>query len=256
MFYNYGIENTMTLTRSGELKMNLKLCHNGSVPKRGMPNYNLAYKYDLIYKTMVHNCNAITKKADENQTVDETTWGHAGYGEAGSGLTTGRLHNKKVNKGGQTTIMSNSRRFQPRAYIHCHKLHPAKAGMTKIGTNEMVNPLMEIETMVKKQMKMMQKKQTLTLVVRPNLGREDIASEADSMSKPTVCAVNFFFDNVMCDWIGKNGFSSIGTTAQNALPDGIEKKNLHVEKNPVGCPCSKAARFTYPIVSIKNCDGY
>ena len=55
-------------------------------------------------------CNAITKKADENQTVDETTWGHAGYGEAGSGLT-GRLRNKKVSKGGQTSIMSDSRRF-------------------------------------------------------------------------------------------------------------------------------------------------
>ena len=53
---------------------------------------------------MVYNFNAITKFADENQTVDETTWGHAGYGESGSGITT-RLMNKKVNKGGQTTIM-------------------------------------------------------------------------------------------------------------------------------------------------------
>ena len=59
---------------------------------------------------MVSNCNAITKYADDNQTVDETTWGHAGYGEAGSALT-GRLCNKKVNKGGQTTIMTDSRRF-------------------------------------------------------------------------------------------------------------------------------------------------
>ena len=46
----------MTLTRFGELKRNLKLCHNGSVLKRGMPNYDPAYKYDLIYKMMVHNC--------------------------------------------------------------------------------------------------------------------------------------------------------------------------------------------------------
>ena len=79
---------------------------------------------------MVHNCNAITKFADEMQTVDETTWGHAGFGESGSGLT-GRLMNKKVNKGGQTTIMSDSTRFRPRAYIHRHKMHVPIAGMTR-----------------------------------------------------------------------------------------------------------------------------
>ena len=57
---------------------------------------------------MVHNYNAITKYAEGHLTVDETTWGHAGYGEAGSGLK-GRLMNKKVNRGGQTTIMTDSR---------------------------------------------------------------------------------------------------------------------------------------------------
>ena len=63
---------------------------------------------------MTSNCNAITEYAEENQTVDETTWGHAGYGEAGSGII-GRLMNKKVNKGGQTSIITDSRRFFPRA---------------------------------------------------------------------------------------------------------------------------------------------
>jgi hypothetical protein len=247
--YNYGIANTMTLTRFGELKRNLKLCHNGSVPKRGMPNYDPAYKYDLIYKTMVHNCNAITKKADENQTVDETTWGHAGYGEAGSGLT-GRLRNKKVNKGGQTTIMSDSRRFRPRAYIHRHKLHQAKAGMTKRGPNEMVNLLMEIETMVKTNED--DAEQTNT---HPRSPTKPTKKKIFNR-KPTVCADNFFFDNQVCDWIGKNGFSSIGTTARNILPDGVQKEYLHVEKSQVGCHRAKAARFTHPIVAVKNFDGY
>ena len=88
---------------------------------------------------MVHNCNAISLYAEENQTVDETTWGHAGFGEAGSGLT-GRLMNKKVNKGGQTTIMSDSRRFRPRAYIHRHKMHDPK-GMTRKGCTELAHYL-------------------------------------------------------------------------------------------------------------------
>ena len=93
--------------------------------------YDPAYKYDLIFRCMLHNCNAITLYAEENQTVDETTWGHAGFGEAGTGLT-GRLVNKKVNKGGQTTIMTDSRQFCPHAYIHRHKMHDAK-GMTRKG---------------------------------------------------------------------------------------------------------------------------
>ena len=79
-------------------------------------NYNPASKFDLPFDVMCHNCNAITKYADENQTVDETTWGHAGYGERGGGIVT-RLMNKKVNKGGQTTIISDSSRFRPRVEI-------------------------------------------------------------------------------------------------------------------------------------------
>ena len=60
----------------------------------------------------------------------------------------------------------------------------------------------------------------------------------------------------MCGWIGKNGFSSIGKAVHNILPDGIEKKYLHIDKNQVGCPRSKVARFTHPIVAVKNCNGY
>ena len=59
--------------------------------------------------------------------------------------------------------------------------------------------------------------------------------------KPTICADNFLFDNACCEWIGKNNFSSIGTTARNVLPDGIGKKYLHIEKNKPGCPRSKVA---------------
>ena len=108
--------------------------------------YDPAYKYDLIFRCMVHNCNAITLYAEQNQTVDETTWGHAGFGEAGSGLT-GRLMNKKVNKGGQTTIMSDSRRFRPRAYIHRHKMHDSK-GMTRKGCTELAHLIEDIHSMI------------------------------------------------------------------------------------------------------------
>jgi hypothetical protein len=188
---------------------------------------------------MVKNCNAITKYADDNQTVDETTWGHAGYGEAGSGLT-GRLRNKKVNKGGQTTIMSDSRRFRPRAYIHRHRLHQLKGGQTKQGTNELCHLLSDVEEMVR--------------IPDPPLPTQSGGSPYIFRRKPIVCADNYFFDDKMCDWIGEKGFGSIGTTARNVIPSGIEKKYLHVEKHPPGCKYSKVAKFTNPIVAVKNFD--
>ena len=49
--------------------------------KRGDTNYEPAYKFDLIYKAIVHNVNVITKWADLDQSGDETTWGHGVFGE-------------------------------------------------------------------------------------------------------------------------------------------------------------------------------
>ena len=74
----------------------MKLCHNTSEPKKEQLGYNPAYKYNLVYQTMVHNTNAITKYADEHQVVGETTQSYAGYGKSGSGLA-GRLMSKKIN---------------------------------------------------------------------------------------------------------------------------------------------------------------
>ena len=212
---------------------------------------------------MIFNCNAITKHADETQTVDETTWGHAGYGESGSGLVT-RLLNKKVNKGGQTTLMSDSKRFRPRAYIHRHKLHVPQAGMTRRGTIELVALLLEIQKMVLPQDPLENTTDLTRLFTNtdsPNLTTTSVSTPVDNTKKifrrkPTVCADNFFFDDKMCEWIGKNGFGSLGTNARNALPKGIEKKYLHGEKHVAGCKISKVARFTNPIVAVKDAGGF
>ena len=200
---------------------------------------------------MTSNCNAITEYAEENQTVDETTWGHAGYGEAGSGIT-GRLMNKKVNKGGQTSIITDSRRFRPRAYIHRHKLHKLIEGQTRRGTNELANILLEIAEMV------------ITPAPQPVAGRvaagpiratsTQLQPKKIFRTKPTVCADNFFFDDKMLNWIGENGFSSIGTCARNCLPGGIPKKYFHAEKHQAGCKYSRVAKMTNPIVVVKDFD--
>ena len=66
--------------------------------------------------------------------------------QPGSGLT-GRLMNKKVNRGGQTTIMTDSRKFRPRAYIYRHKPH-VKKGMTRRGTIELTHLIHDIDSMI------------------------------------------------------------------------------------------------------------
>ena len=63
------------------------------------------YKFDLPYKVLVVNTNAISGKYDENQVIDESSWPHCGYGEAGS-IIFGRLsQNKKFVKGGQIVFV-------------------------------------------------------------------------------------------------------------------------------------------------------
>ena len=63
--------------------------------KRGQDGYDPCVKYDYIYRCLVHNMNYVTKRADADITIDETTWGFTGYsGDAG-----GRLMNKPKCKG-------------------------------------------------------------------------------------------------------------------------------------------------------------
>ena len=183
---------------------------------------------------MCQNCNAITKFADENQTVDETTWGFGGYGERDSGLVQ-RLMNKKVNKGGQTTIISDSGRFRPRAHIHRHKLHVPKYGMTRRGTNELARTLLtEINEMILPQdpltsdcSYLFSNAPTTTTIPAPST-TTTLKKKKIFRKKPTVCADNVF-DAKMCEWIGENGFGCIGTNARNCLPKGIEKNTYMVK---------------------------
>ena len=78
-----------------------------------MEKYDPCGKYDYIYKVMVHNMNYVTKRADSDGTIDESSWGFGGYmAECG-----GRIINKKVSKGGQTTFWMDIHRRYPRAYI-------------------------------------------------------------------------------------------------------------------------------------------
>ena len=108
-----------------------KLCNNDTAPTRGEDKGDHAYKFDLIYKVITSNVNNITKHACLDLTGDETAWGHAGYGETGSGIT-GRIMNKPgISKGGQVVIISDTRRIRPCSYMHRHKLHEDTLDMVR-----------------------------------------------------------------------------------------------------------------------------
>ncbi len=231
--YSSLIANSMTLTRYGELKRNKKLCVNISSPKPDQPGYDPAYKYDLIYKTLVHNTNAISKKADENQVLDESTWGHGGFGEAGSGITT-RLMNKKVSKGGQVVFMMDRFRMRIRAYMHRHKLYKKiyKGERDRWGKNGTFE-LFYLSTSL------------LKMVQGVTSDDKKIFEE-----KPCITADNYFQDDSIMNWLGEQGLGGIMTSARDRLPSDIPSQYLHKQKTDAKHQGAKLARFVPPIVAV------
>ena len=61
----------------------------------GDEGYDPCQKFDLIYKVLIHNTNYITKHADLDAMINESTWGFGGF----SGDCGGRLINKPVSRG-------------------------------------------------------------------------------------------------------------------------------------------------------------
>jgi hypothetical protein len=223
----------MTLTRFGEIKRNIKLCNNSEAKKRGEEGYDPAYKFDLPFRVLVSNTNAISSKADENQVVDETSWPHCGYGESGSGVC-GRLsQNKKIAKGGQTVLCMDASRFRIRAYKHRHKLYNhANEGWSAAGPYELFKFQCQL--------------------------LEHCEGNHSTMKtlfhqKPTITADNYFCNDKVLDHAGENGLGAILTNARNRLPCDIESVYLHKEKtNPTAHKHAKAARYFEPIVAVKD----
>jgi hypothetical protein len=86
--YDLDIAASMTHTCWLQIKAIIKLCDNDLSPKRGEEGYCPAYKYDYLFNCIIKNLNATTAQADLDQCGDETTCGHASYGETKSGLLT------------------------------------------------------------------------------------------------------------------------------------------------------------------------
>ncbi len=112
--YDVLVQESITHTRWLQIKRVLKLNDNQASPKRGEEGYDPAFKFNMLYDVIISNLNTITKYAEADQCGDETTWGHGGYGEAGSGLA-GRIMGKPgITQGGQIVIISDVSSCGPR----------------------------------------------------------------------------------------------------------------------------------------------
>ena len=105
-----SIIDAMTYRRFLQIKRTLKLCDNRVCPKQGEDGYDPLYKLDYIWKVLVHNVNAISKKVELDLCGDETAYATGEFGEKGAGIV-GRIANKTgITKGGQILLVSNVHR--------------------------------------------------------------------------------------------------------------------------------------------------
>jgi len=240
------IQETMSYTRFLQLKRTYKLNDNNKPQPVGAPRVDPAEKFDLLYKTIVHNTNILSATADLDQCVDETIFGHGGYGPAGSGLMKS-LIGKKVIKGGQTVLCADVGRNRVRAYTHRHKCHDVPQGWTREGPREI---------------------RRIAECLMPKV-RQDDANEEDDDGRdggflfrnrqrilfsewPHITCDNYFGDERIDDWLGASGFGFLHTTRRDCLPSGVPVWAFHKQSvNPKDLR-SRVARFNRPITAVKT----
>jgi hypothetical protein len=174
----------------------------------------------------------LTEQAKLDLCGDETTYGHMGFGEPGSGLVARIMGKPGISKGGQIVLVSDASRSRPRMYIHRHKMHEKYDGWNKQGPSEVrrlmeiITPRIEGETEVR--------------------GMRQIFKE-----RPHTTWDNFFSGDQIFNWLGEKGFGGTMTCRRDRTMEGVAKEYLHVKKT-VSDARSKAARFNEPITATKQ----
>eukprot|EP00041_Stephanoeca_diplocostata_P000001 m.12926 g.12926 ORF g.12926 m.12926 type:complete len:802 (+) comp10001_c0_seq2:461-2866(+) len=230
VLFSKHISQSMKVDRYFQIRRTFKLCDNTAEScTPGTPAYDPAHKYTYVYECLTHNMNFITAAAAKDSTVDETTWGHGGYGEPASGIVS-RLRNKKKCRGGQTVLLYDADRPFPRAFVHRHKLHPKKYKAQ--GPNELSMLLDKVD--------------------------QDMAKHDGSVytEKPHITCDNYFVNSAMLDEVAERNFGLLGTVARNRLPVvGKSVACWHKEKLPsIGAKCksAKQARLATPIIGVRK----
>ncbi|MGL5935917.1 MAG: hypothetical protein ACRCZI_09885, partial [Cetobacterium sp.] len=248
--YDKLISKAFTQSRWLEVKRVYTLCNNLTAQKKDDPKYDPSYKYDFIYKTLVHNVNAITHRVGLDLCGDETSWGHQGFGESGTGVVGQILGKPGISKGGQTVIISDVDRLRPRAYVHRHKVHDY--AYTVKGPSEV---------------RMIYEQLQLLMPLPPTLDEDDdlsvaMATIADRKKhphrgilrgQPHMTWDNFFSGDEILEYAAEKGFGLTMTCRRDRLPGKgvVSTKYWHKEKTN-SMPRPKAARYEQPIFAIKR----
>jgi hypothetical protein len=70
--------------------------------------------------------------------------------------------------------------------------------------------------------------------------------------KPHSTWDNYFFGDLIMDYLGENGFAATMTCQQNRLPKGVDNCFLHKEKTVPKDPVARVARFNHPITLVTS----
>jgi hypothetical protein len=230
--FDARIANSITHTRWLQIKRTLKLCNKDLAPKRGENGYDPAYKYDYIFCTIIDNLNSLTERAELDLCGEETTYGHMGFGEPGSGLVAWIIGKPGISKGGQIVLVSDASRNRPRVYMHRHKCYKKYYGWNKEGPAEVRRLMKTITPSIVGQTKV--------------TGLCQIFTE-----RPHSTWDNFFLGDQFFDWLGKRGFAATMTCRRDRLPSKVPREYPHFQKTPSNTR-SRAARFNEPITAVKQ----
>jgi hypothetical protein len=229
------------------IKRYFKLNNNLTTPAQGMEGYDPCARYDFTYKfCLIVNMNYLTKKADKDRTINETTWGFSGYGTEAMY----RMQGKKKDKGGQTMLLYDINHRYPHGYIHRHKLQPKPMGFNAQGPAEIYEMVKTIDAQT---------------VHAPPSGREDVVVKNPTgigtlqfqMKKvypkpPHIVADNHFSGEEVMNLLGSKGYGATMTNRRDRFPEGLKPYLHHEGVKSAGCPKARAMRFDNPIVAIKQ----
>jgi hypothetical protein len=192
----------------------------------------------MIFDVLVHNTNAITKKACLDLCGDESTWAHQGYADSISDMLSIVIGKPNVTKGGQVVLVMDVDRVRPRAYLHRHKLHPKHFSCE--GPNEVKLILDKLESMLISDTEDAENADP-DGIIKTTRG---IFSE-----KPHLTWDNYFSGLPIMKYAGENGYALTMTCRRDRLPD-VPEHYLHKHSAGVNAR-SRSQRFEEPIFLTK-----
>ena len=131
-----------------QIKTVKKSCNKNTVDPKFHDDYDPTYKYDYIYKKIIHNIKFLSKHTELDQTGDKTSWETASPGEKGAGVTFRVKGNTEVTNGCQPVLVCEGHLVFPCTNIHRHKLHMKPQGWGEMGMIEVRRMAEAIMTMV------------------------------------------------------------------------------------------------------------